>query len=407
MRALVVNKVSTLYKRGNWSFYMLGTIVAVVAALFFAYSGYQLPEAKPFFIVISLLFLALAYLGRAFAYKTVLKTQNKVMSGALMLFQKDWMLSSSIYYFFFFTILSFFLPLPIWLVAFGIGFDLLRYSLERSFRYADVLFLTKGLSKYMQGDESQSYEMFEIAIDTAAKAAKKGQIWLANAALESIQSLIEAYVQDAAKREMRQVSAVNGLRLSFLDKVNSLAIFISERLSWLYNIVQEEKCQPIAESIISEYGKMSVFFARHNTKVAAIPIAFLYTCAEKSKHPDSLIRISLTLSETVKRLIAYTKERNESMQTLVLTALNTLEQVVKMLYKQNRDVNVVLLMQPFAEIAEFVGQDDMRSFPDRDDVLREIKRVLTEFQALQMVSKKVEMAEDSTSSYKQDMPYMP
>ncbi len=382
---------------------MLGTIVAVVIALFFAYSGHQVPVGSPFLIGGAFLFLALAYMGRAFAYKNVLRTQNKVMSGALMLFQRDRWLSSSIYYFLLFALLSFFLPFAIWVVAFGIGFDLLRYSLERSFKYTDVHFLTKRLSHYLHGE---SYEMFELAIDTAAKAAKKGQISEAQAALDSIQSLIEAYVQEAARREMRDAASNGGVRLSFLDKVNSLAIFISERLSWLYSIVQEEKCQPIAESIISEYGKMSVFFARHNTKVAAIPLAFLYTCAERSK-PDGLIRISLTLSETVKLLIAYTKEKNESMQALVMTALTTLEQVVKMLYKQNRDVNVVLLMQPFAEIAEFIGQDAMRTFPDRDDVLREIKRVLTEFQALQVVSKKVEMAEDSTSSYKQDMPYMP
>ena len=95
-----------------------------------------------------------------------------------------------------------------------------------------------------------------------------------------------------------------------------------------------------------------------------------------------------------------------------MTSLATLEHVVKMIYKNNRDVNVVLLMQPFAEIGEFIGSDQMRAFPDRDEVLKQIRRVLTEFQALQVVTKNVEtiaphVAEDSTSSYQQDLPFTP
>lgn len=93
-----------------------------------------------------------------------------------------------------------------------------------------------------------------------------------------------------------------------------------------------------------------------------------------------------------------------------MTSLGGLEQVVKMIYKQNRDVNVALLMQPFAEIGEFIGSDKMQAFPNRDEVIKEIRRVLTEFQALQVVTKNVEtmaphVAEDSSSSYQQDMPY--
>jgi hypothetical protein len=179
---------------------------------------------------------------------------------------------------------------------------------------------------------------------------------------------------------------------------------------WLFEVTVKEDARPIGEAVISEFGKLSVFLARHNTRVAAIPISFLSKCADLANQDDLLWRCALTLSETTKQLIAYSRERNEPCKDLIMIAFATLEQVVKAIFKKNRDVDVVLLMQPFAEIAEFIGQDNMKNFPDRDAIINEIRRVLNEFQALQVVTKNVEtiaphVAEDSTSTYSQDMPY--
>jgi len=396
----------------------MATILALIVAVISAVNGYWVSVASPYVLVASLLLLALAYIGRLIAYKGVLRIQNKVMSAALTLFQKDRRQGSILYYFFAFALFSFMLPpqpwaFYFWIVAFGIGFDLLIYSIKRAYMYAEMPFLTSMLAKSLEksvrdGDEKKAYEWLEVAIDSSAKATKKGQNWLASTALQSIQTLIETYVQEVARQDVRILTGNPNQRLSFLDKVNSLCIFVSERLLWLFGVSQEAKSAPIAESIISEYGKMSVFFAKHNPKVATIPLAFLKICSDRATEPASLTRIALTLSETTKLLMAYSKEKNESYRDLIITSLATLEQVVKMLFRNNREGNVVFLMQPFAEIAEFIGQDDMRAFPDREEYLREIKRVLNEFQALQVVSKNVEgVAEDSTASYQQDMPYMP
>lgn len=409
---------------------MTGTLLSLIAAIFFGLhafeTGWQPSFASPFFFVTSLLFVFVAFLGTAFVWKSVLRIQTKAMGGAQELYMKDGRLHLSLCYLFAFTLFSLYLTLAqpqsamvfyLWLVAFGAGFDLLCLYFRRSFQYTSVPFLLEmtahDLEKAVKNnDEAKAFEWLEVAIDACAKATRKQHIRLASTALNGVQMLMERYCLQLARSEM-MFRPQNGSGITFLDKVNSMCIFVSERLMWVFEAALDERVAPIAENIIGQFGKMSVFFARHNPDVASIPLSFLEKCSRIAKNAeqyDLLIRISLTLSETSKQLLAYTKERNESFRDLIMTSIGGLEQVVKMIYKQNREVNVALLMQPFAEIGEFIGSDKMQAFPNRDDVIKEIRRILTEFQALQVVTKNVEtmaphIAEDSSSSYQQDMPY--
>lgn len=410
---------------------MIGTFLSLIVAIFFGLHAFQTawqpPFGTPFLVVASLVLLVVAFLGTALAWKNIIRVQTKVMGAAQELYMKDRKLHIAIAYLFGFCLFSLFLSMAspiapaffyLWIIGFGVGFDALSFYFRRSFQYTFAPFLVKMVAVDLERavknkDESKAYEWLEVAIDSCAKATHKKQIRLASTSLNAVQTLIETYVKQVASSEMMFAPTQNGSGLSFLDKVSSLCVFVSERLMWVFEAAIEERVQPIAENIIAEFGKMSVFFARHNPDVASIPISFLEKCsriAKNAEQNDLLIRISLTLSETSKQLLAYTKDRNESFRDLILTAIGTLEQVVKMIYKQNRDVNVALLMQPFAEIGEFIGRDDMKAFPNRDEVLKEIRRVLTEFQALQVVTKNVEtiaphVAEDSSSSYQQDMPF--
>ncbi len=411
---------------------MAGTILSLVVAILLGLqlfgSSAQPPFANPFIAGTGLLLLAVAFLVAASMRKSVLRAQMKVMGCAQELFAKDSMLHASLFYMFAFSLFSLYItfaaaPFPVlfylWVVGFGVAFHALRFYLRRSFQYTSAPFLVKmmavDLEKSVKNkDEAKAFEWLEVAIDACAKSIDKRQIRPASTSLQAVQVLVETYVKEVASANMMQTPQ-NGSGLTFLDKVNSLCIFVSERLMWVFEAAVDERMQPIAENIISEFGKLSVFFARHNPDVASIPLSFLEKCARVAKNAeqsDLIIRISLTLCETSKQLLAYTKDRNESFRDLVMISLGTLEQVVKMIFKQNRDVNVVLLMQPFAEIAEFIGSDQMTAFPDREEVIKEIRRVLTEFQALQVVTKNVEtiaphVAEDSSSPYKQDMPYSP
>ena len=176
----------------------------------------------------------------------------------------------------------------------------------------------------------------------------------------------------------------------------------------------------MATEALSTLGKIAVFFAKHNIRVANLPISFIVKSVMRQDvsqgvsqgvSQELLIRASLSLSETIKAFFTHARETNESLRDLVLNTFFAMENVVKAIYKQNKEINPALLMQPFAEVGQLLGQDYMKTAPDREEVLKEIRRVFAEFQSLQLVTQSLEEfaeeAKDTTSTFSQDVPYMP
>lgn len=418
---------------------MLGTLFAIITAIFFAFHSYETPTifapvASPFFLTLSLFLLFTAFLGSFYAWQAILRTQQKTISCAQEFYLKDLSLVFTIIYLFVLSLYSLYMSLEgpsssntaasvmvyLWIIAFGGGFDLLRFFLKRSFQYSYVPFLTQKIASAVHKaveakDETQALDWVEVAIEATARATRKGRISLASSTLSGMQALLETYVKEVARAQAIQPFPQEAGMPTFTDKVSFLCIFVCERLEWVFEIALREHMRPIADVVIGEFGKMSVFFAKYNTNVASLPLSFLMKAgemAQKRGESEVVTRAALTLSETCKSLIAYAKDRNESIRDLIMTTLFTLEQLVKMIFKESKEINAALLMQPFAEVGEFIGQERMRTFPDRDEVLKEIRRILSEFQALQIVTKNMESMipaarEDTTSSYEQDLPYTP
>ncbi len=156
-----------------------------------------------------------------------------------------------------------------------------------------------------------------------------------------------------------------------------------------------------------------MFFCSHYARVSVHPVSSIARCAELAKKEglESLLtRASLTLSEVCKAFLVQSQARNESYKELFLTTILEMEKVVKMLYRQNKSISPVLLMQPFAEVGQFLGSDAMQNALDREIIVREIRRILTEFQSLEMVMQNIEevvgVSEDTSSTFSQDHPYM-
>lgn len=413
---------------------MIGTILSLITAIFFAFhiygAGGWLPSfGNPFFVVSSLTLLIAGFLGSFLSWQSIVRTQQKVMAAAQEFFFKDNLLRLAMGYLFALVLFSLYMTLAvpiagavatatmiyIWFVTFGIGFDVLRWYVRRCYSYSNVEFLVQKVNHELERavtskDETKAFQLIEMAIETCASAMRKGQIGFATSSLSLVQQLVETYVKQAARIEVMQLEKSGP---TFLDKVNFICIFVSERLEWVFEIALKEDMQPLCDNLISQYGKLGVFFARHYPQAATLPISFLMKCAKLAQEKgesEVVTRAALTLSETCKAFLAVTKERNESIRELSIGTLNSLEKLVKMIFKKSKEINPILLMQPFAEIGEFIGSDQMKSFPDRDIILNEIRRILMEFQSLQIVKQNMEtiapaVAEDTTATFKEDHPY--
>ena len=417
---------------------MLGTLIAFISALVFLNSWYEVPNASgidvmayaSYFLLISLLFLVIALAAICLAWEPIWQTQEKKIACAQELFSQDRWLLVQIGVLFAFCLfsLSFSLTgssidhtkhlalITGWILFFGVSFDVLRAYLRRLFNYTRYSFiierLTKALRRAIRNDEeSKAMEWIGVTIDSVLKAMQNGKISHVSKSFTSMHQLIETYVKELSRLASLAPPQPESVAPSFSDKVNFLCIYVCDRLEWLYENAIRLHAHPVAEEVISELGKLAIFFSRHSTRVANIPLSYITKCAMYAKNEDALVRASLILSQMCKEIVLLSKEKNESFRELFLTTLLSMEALVKTLYKQNKDINPVLLMQPFAEVGQFLGNEALKDIHDRQEILQEIRRILAQFQSLAHIVQNLEevtgISEDSSSTYRQDMPYMP
>lgn len=408
---------------------MIGSFLSIIGVLFLWLIS---PEAigalklRSVFVFGGALFLVICLVSMLHVLRSLQKNQYKVIGLGQALFGKDLSLLSTLAFLFAFFLFSIFLtilPQNLWLfsgwiIGLGVSFDLLRFYIRRSYNYISLPFLLKKIEKKMdksirKGDENAAIDTISTVIEATSLAITKNRLRAATTALNSIQNLIEVYVKELARIELLNPPALEPEGPSFLDKVNYLCIFVCERLQWMHESAIRNHMRPIAIEIISEFGKLSLFFSKHNTSLASLPLTFLLKCAREAQSKEEqeiVVRSSFALCETCKAFIQLSLEKGVSSKELIFDCIARMEEIAQMMYRQNQEINPALLMQPFAEVAQMLGLERMKNCPDREEILNELKRVLIQFQSLQMMMPRseeaIDVVQDTSSSFQQDIPFM-
>jgi len=422
---------------------MIASFFSLVVSLVFFYFAvdsakqntllFEVIGLSHYFVLFSLSFLVVALVATALSWNPVYKMQEKALGCTQELYAKDRLLHGTLAFLFLFALFSLALTLlpigggpaytdivllTLWIFFFGVAFDLLRLHLKRLFSYTRYSWVLERMQKSMQTlirseQEPKAMALIGILLDSCNRAIDDAKISRVTSGLSALRMLLETYTKEVARQEAMAPPEPAESVPSFTDKLHYMSIYVSERLLWLYERALEHHLYPVAEEILATLGKLSIFFCSHYHQVATNTVSTIAKCAELAKKEglDSLLtRASLTLSEVCKAFLVQSRARNESYEDLFVTTILEMEKIVKMLYRQNKSISPVLLMQPFAEVGQFLGSDAMQNVLDREAILREIRRILTEFQSLEMVMQNIEevvgVSEDTTSTFSEDHPYI-
>ena len=391
---------------------------------------YEVFGIRAVFLVVATLFLFIALLGNIAAWVPLKKTAQKNFSRAPELFSKDPLLAielSLIFLYSFITFLFIFsdfewtkavnlLFFLVWGLPTIVVFVILQQYLKRAFKFTQTSFLLlyaqREFSKALEkSNEPKAMEWMEVVIETALKGCLKGGLDSAQRALSSILVLLENYLRILSKTESLMSPSEIANLTPLIDRYNYFCIYVCRRLQWIHKNAIREHMDPIAEDALATLGKIALFSVRQYPTLGAVPLAFIVSCAKDAQNNgenDIVIRAAFTLSEVAKSLVAFSRERNESCLGLIRACIFDLETVVKENFKRNKETNPALLMQPFAEIGQVLGEEQYKQVPDRDEILKELRRLLSEFQALEMVIQNTEMpslSPDTSSSFQEDKPY--
>jgi hypothetical protein len=166
---------------------------------------------------------------------------------------------------------------------------------------------------------------------------------------------------------------------------------ISRRLEWAFELALQKKMVPVAEEILGTFGTMSLLFAAHHPSRTHLPLMFVERCTDlaTNQNMDEIgVRAATVLSELIKKFIIFSMEHHQSMKETIVLTLAHLEANVQKSFQKNKKINPALLMQPFAEIGQMLGQDRFAAFMDREDILATLRRILATFNALDVVMQK-------------------
>jgi hypothetical protein len=390
---------------------MFGLIISIVVTVLYAYNFWaiELPlelYEKITLATVGLLFLTIGVLSTAFLWRPIVDTEMKRIPKTEQLFFQDKVMVALLASLFAFALFScsFLVVLyayPIqkllfmfWMLAAGISFDCMLATIRRMQLYAQPFFIIPKLSSesvkaVRKGHDKIGVEWFDALIEALDRAVKNKSTHHAHFILEEIENAFEKYVQAEASY-MSLLPEIQGPTL--LDKVNYLTLRVCKRLEAIGEHAFQEQVETIVEDLVTSLGKLSLFLARVHPTLSHIPLFSIDCCAQHALQfgsEDVVIRSSATISELCKNFILLSKEKNTSYKQLIFTSLLHLEEIAKAFFQKNKEMSPALLMQPFAEVGIILADKTLAEVVDREEILQELKRILTEFNALDLVLTKL------------------
>ena len=412
---------------------MMATFLGLVAALALAVcansisgfaAGLYVPDtALFFFFVVSLFFSALPWVWTLFL--TLGSEDNAIAASALRSNVQD----RRMYAFAGAVIVASFVGLfvvsqellsPIWVLAcsgviIGIILDSLRYAYFRLHYRRSA----EGIADWF--------------IETMKRAVRKRDERLHTMTFEMVFAVIIAYMHRGQPGELRLfcqrivgvadlwLGAIARLRMfrlpsegeaSLLDRYSIAEAMTAKRLAWLVN----ESCEagnPVAfEEAVRLSGRLFMAFHGFHPSLGFLLLVSLSQAVQKLdgkiEHADRDMEVSVGFSEVVKSLIDRSLDRGVSDKDSILKVLAILETHVKASFHQEKSVNPAFLMQPFAEIGQMLGDPRYSSLPDRDEILAQLRRALSQFAAIENVSGRLEITgagTDTKASFREDLPF--
>ncbi|HXF28592.1 MAG TPA: hypothetical protein VN457_01965, partial [Chlamydiales bacterium] len=271
----------------------------------------------------------------------------------------------------------------LWVGTFILALIVLRAYFYRLNSYTQSAFVLKKAAKevkkaILRGDEREAFLWIETIVEAASQAIQEGSLRNATLAFENMLQCVDSFVKGSS-----QSSALSDSSLT--DRVQYFSVYLFRRLEWLFARSLSAHMEPVAEGILSTFGKICVSLAQFHPMLSHLPLLFIEKCCNEAIENDAdelAARAQATLSELAKTFIRISREKGESKREIVLKALSHLETGVKNNFKKKKEMSVALLMQPFAEIGDLLAEPYYQSFPNREEYIAELRRILQEFSVL-------------------------
>ncbi len=395
---------------------MFSTIIAVIIALLIHYSDIgneQLANVNTLgilLITVATLFLFIPAITLSLTWTPLQKSEQNLTPRVSELFRKDFIIRITNFWMQFFPFASYIIGidilflkvlnnnmlLPIWIVLLGITLDALHIFLKRISKYLDPFFIVSYFSneahKSIQNDrEIELCEWVDSLSEIAIKAIQRTNLSLCYDVEDELQKVISSFLI-SSKSLTHHAQDKESSALGISDKVSFTLFFALQRLEMINDKASEKKLEPICSKLVTVYSKITLAAAEYDISMPSYSLDFFgrsTLTAQQHGLKEVAAKAICALLQVASDILSKVDVTYLELQNPYLTLITQMQLISKQMFRNDKLMNLKILMQPFQDLKALFKTEKMINHPDTPVILQAIDQALAEFEALEAIMRTI------------------
>lgn len=279
-----------------------------------------------------------------------------------------------------------------WIVLFGLALDFIWYFVKRVTSYLDPFKATEIIST--SAKQEIKLNQLELLIDSvdalsevSLRAIERSNTSLAQQSIGELRDIGSLFLS-SSKSFANLNQDLSTYEQTRVDKVSYTLFTLLSRLEMIGIKAADRRYEPVVSQVITTFGRLAISAAHYDLSLATYPILSVgktATMAEKKGLSESGIKGEIVLLQVAKTIVNELDLSYVDLKSPFLTLIENLDQIIKERFKQNKEISIKILTQPFLELQSLFKEEKVAGHQDTPVILTELDRVLAEFTALQSV----------------------
>lgn len=378
---------------------MFATLIAILLSvyLYFFAGSWNPGSLFPFAMAASAILLSFGAAALLVSFLPIQKGEQTITPRLSELFRKDMRINFGMGLLFCLPLIIIavsFLPSPIipMLLLLGVGIDVLYLLIRRIMDYLNpfrvVDFLKAEAIDAIDKDKDKDFcNLIESCSEVAIKSTQRHNSALANHALDALEESGEKFLA-SSKRLSHPIQNKELADEGVSDSLNYILLFLLQHLEAVHSEAIEKKQEIIAGHVITIITKLADFAANVDLSLTALPLHYINKLAESSMDhslQDVGIKASIGLLKLAENISKQKDLQYMDLKPPFFTIISILDNVAKITFKNNKEVKIFLLVQPFKDLKSLFEKEPLKSHQDSPAIVNQVDLTLAEFTALESV----------------------
>jgi hypothetical protein len=264
----------------------------------------------------------------------------------------------------------------------------------------------QAAKRSIQNDkEADLCEWIDALAEVGSRALDRGGSSLCNEALNELHEVTRLFLE-ANKTLGHETQDKETAALGIKDKVTYTLFYLFQRLEMIFNKALEKRLEPVCSNVLTVFGKVTIDAAKYDITLASFPLQYMGKLsfeAHQQRLQDIGLKTTCLYLEIAKTLLTEIDITYSELQEPFFTLIHHMDDIAKETFKQNKDIPIKALTQPFRDLRVMFGEGKAATHQDTPVIVADIDRVLAEFDALELVLRSIPPISSLTGSAAQEV----